>query len=103
MWIFFTLVGLGLAFMLYVLVQFHGELKGRRSRRHGALHKYPSKSGGGRPLQINEKGSLRDSGKTRNTGWSHSNGEIRFHSNSNGNVFVQRIRASAKSKFDISG
>ncbi len=27
MWVFFTLAGLGLAFMLYAHVQFHGEIK----------------------------------------------------------------------------
>src|SRR4029434_9780424 len=52
MWIFFTLVGLGLAFMLYALVQFHGDTKGRRSRERRGTDAKSDIAGGGRLLHI---------------------------------------------------
>jgi hypothetical protein len=105
MWIFFTLVGLGLAFMLYALAQFHGESKGRGAGRRRAAHTKPAIAGEGRVLHLSSKQLARnESGKTGTTGWSHSNGEIQFRRISgSGDVFVRRIRPSAKSKFDISG
>ena len=105
MWIFFTLVGLGLAFMLYALVQFHQETKGHRTRRRRGSEAKPEIADEGRVLQISSKQLARNEfGKTGTTGWSHSNGEIRFRSvGSSGDVFVRRIRAGAKPKIDISG
>jgi hypothetical protein len=39
MWFFLILVGLGIAFMLYALVQFHRELRGPRPRRQWSAAK----------------------------------------------------------------
>src|SRR5215472_12801652 len=105
MWIFFTLVGLGLAFMLYALVQFHVELKGRGFMRHRASRAKPEIVGERRVVHITSKQSGRnDSGKTVATGWSHSDGKIRVRSISNsGDVFGRGIRTSAKPKLDSSG
>ena len=105
MWIFFTFVGLGLAFMSYALVQFHAELKGRGSIRHRASRAKPKIVGEGRVVQITSKQSVRnDSGKTVATGWSDSDGKIRVRSiGRSGDVFVRGVRASAKPKFDLSG
>ena len=100
MWIFFTLVGLGLAFMLYALFQFHGDIKGRRSRERQGTDAKSDIAGGGRLLHIRSKQAVgNDSDKTGTKGWSHGNGEIRFHRvGTAGDVFVRGIRASVEPK-----
>src|SRR6266700_2691463 len=105
MWIFSTLVGLGLAFVLYALVQFHGEGKGRRPRRRQGTDAKPDITVEGRVLHINSKQAAgNDSGKSGTKGWSHGNGEIRFRSISRtGDVFIRRIRQGREPKFGFTG
>lgn len=105
MWIFFTLVGLGLAFMLYAFIQFDVELKEYGFMHHRASHAKPEIVGERRVVQIISKQSVRnDSGKIVATRWSHSDGKIRARSIvRSGDVFVRGIRASAKPKLDTSG
>jgi hypothetical protein len=101
MWIFFTLVGLGLAFMVYALVQFHGEVKGHKRQRRHKLDTKSEIAGKRRLLHMSSKQAA-DSGKTGSKGWSHGNGEIRFRSTSTtGDVFIRRIRASAEPKSGV--
>src|SRR2546430_13260409 len=96
MWIFFTLVGLGFGFMLYALVQFHGDTKGRSPRRHQGTDAKRNIAGEGWLLHINSKQAAgNDPGKMGTKEWSQGNGEIRFHSiGTAGDVFVCRLRAS---------
>jgi hypothetical protein len=103
MWVFFTLVGLGLTFMWYVLVQLHGEIKGRRPRQRQAENTSPDVAGKGPLLHITSKRVAgNDSGKTGTNGWSHGNGEIRFRSiSTTGDVLVRRVRASARARFGV--
>ena len=103
MWIFFTLVGLGLAFMLYVLVQFHDDIKEHRPRRRQEADAKRDIVGKGRLLHISSKQAAgNDFGKTGTKGWSHDNGEIRFRSiSTTGDVFGRKVRASARPKFGV--
>src|ERR1043165_1932160 len=100
MWIFLTLVGLGLAFMLFALVRFHGDTKGRRSRERRGTDAKSDIAGGGRLLHIRSKPAVgNDSGKTGTKGWSHGNREIRFHRvGVTADVFVRRMCTSARSE-----
>lgn len=101
-WIFLILAGLGLGFMLYVLVQFHRESKGRKPGHGRAGHLNAEIAAKRRVVDISSKQSLpNDYEKTATTEWNDGNREVRIGS-SNGDLFVRRIRASAKPKFDIS-
>src|SRR5438045_5349154 len=103
MLIFFTLVGLVLAFMGYALVQFHGEIKVRRPRRRQGADAKPDIASEGRLLHINWKhAAASDSRRTGTKGWSHGNWEIRFHSiGTTGDVFARRIRGSAEPRSGV--
>ena len=95
MWIFFTLVGLGLVFMLYALVQFRAETERHRPRPRPGTNAKPDTAGERQLLHMNSKQVARnDSGKTSTKGWSHGDGEISVRSiYVNGHVVVHRIRA----------
>src|SRR6266567_9351457 len=103
MWIFFTLVGLGGGRMLYALVQFHGDTKGRSPRRHQGADAKRSIAGEGRLLHINRKqAAWNDPAKTGTKDWSHGNGEIRSRSiSTTGDVFIRRICPSAEPKSGV--
>src|SRR5713226_1885093 len=105
MWVFFTLAGLGLAFMLYAHVQFHGEIKTTGPSTPARSDGKPVSMWQGRAIRISSKQpARRDSAKSGTRGCSHGNGEIRFRSiRSTGDVFDRRVRASAGSKFGATG
>jgi len=55
MWIFLTLVGLGLVFMLYTLVRFHAETERHRPRPRPGTDAKPDSAGEMQLLHMNSK------------------------------------------------
>ena len=95
--LFFILVSLGLAFMLYALVQLLRDGKGRpRTFQQGSR---PKAGNGQAPRVVRMDSAIAGRkdpfSKKRTAEWIHGNGEIQVRSiSSDGHVVVRRIRAS---------
>jgi len=95
--LFFILVSLGLAFMLYALVQLLRDGKERpRTFQQGSRPKAGNRQTG-RVVRMDSAIAERKDpfSKRRTAEWIHGNGEIQVRSiSSDGHVVVRRIRAS---------